>query len=87
MNVDWHRLFGLALMDFFAGSPWRVDVEKDLSVKQQYLDVVILRREPGEFKGKLPDGLDHLADHNLLTYKSHHEPLDDWSLKELTGIT
>jgi len=28
---DWHRLFGLLLTDFFAGSPFTVDVERDLS--------------------------------------------------------
>jgi hypothetical protein len=33
----------------------------------------------------LPDGLDNLATHNLLTFKSHQEALDDWALKELTG--
>ena len=60
-------------------------MEKDLSQKRQLLDVVILRRGPGEFAGRLPDGLEHLADHNLLSYKSLREPLDDWSLKELTG--
>ncbi len=83
--IDWHRLFGLALCDLFAGSPWTVELEKDLSQKRQPLDVVILRRGPGEFAGRLPDGLEHLADHNLLSYKSLHEPLEDWSLKELTG--
>jgi hypothetical protein len=29
---DWHRLFGLLLTDFFSGSPFVVDVERDLSV-------------------------------------------------------
>jgi hypothetical protein len=33
----------------------------------------------------LPDGLDGLRPHNLLTFKSHHEALDGWALKELTG--
>ena len=41
---DWHRLFGLLLTDFFTGSPFRVDVERDLSVQQQLLDVTIVRR-------------------------------------------
>jgi hypothetical protein len=83
--IDWHRLFGLALCDLFAGSPWIVELEKDLSQKRQPLDVVILRRRPGDFAGRLPDGLEHLADHNLLSYKSLREPMDDWALKELTG--
>jgi hypothetical protein len=83
--IEWHRLFGMALSDLFAGSPWIVELEKDLSHKQQLLDVVVVRRTSGAFAGRLPDGLEDLADHNLLTYKSLHKPLDDWALKELTG--
>ena len=55
---DWHRLFGLLLTDFFSGSPFAVDVERDLSEQQQLLDVVILRRGRGRFAGRLPDGLE-----------------------------
>ncbi len=83
--MNWHRLFGLFLIDYFTDSPYGVELEKDLSIKQQFLDVVVLRKGPGQFQGQLPDGLDNLAIHNLLTYKSLHEPLDDWALKELTG--
>jgi hypothetical protein len=84
-KMDWHRHFGLLLTDFFAGSPFVVELEKDLSLKQQFLDVVIIRKRKGRFAGQLPDGLDDLADHNLITFKSHQETLDDWALKELTG--
>lgn len=84
--MNWHRLFGLFLMDLFTGSPYVVELEKDLSLKQQFLDVVILRKEgPGQLTEELPDGLDNLADHNLLTYKSLREPFDDWTVKELIG--
>jgi hypothetical protein len=83
--IDWHRLFGLTLYDFFTGSPYVVELEKDLSMKRQLLDVVILRRQQGEWKQELPDGLENLAVHNLLSYKSLREPFDDWALKELTG--
>ena len=82
---DWHRLFGLLLTDFFTGSPFTVEVERDLSQQQQLLDVVILRRGRGRFAGRLPDGLDGLAAHNLITFKSHHEALDAWAMKELVG--
>ena len=58
---------------------------EDLALKKQLLDVVVLRRGPGPFAGRLPDGLDNLAAHNLITFKSHHDALDDWALKELTG--
>ena len=82
---DWHRLFGLLLTDFFSGSPFVVEVERDLSVQQQLLDVVIVRRGRGRFAGRLPDGLEGLRPHNLVTFKSRHEALDGWALKELVG--
>ncbi len=83
--MDWHRLFGLILTDFFTGSPYVVELEKDLSVQQQLLDVLIIRKGEGQFSGRLPDGLDDLSLHNLLTFKSHHEALDGWALHELIG--
>ena len=82
---DWHRLFGLLLTDFFSGSPFVVEVERDLSQQQQLLDVVIIRRRRGKPAGLLPDGLSDLADHNLITFKSFHEALDDWAIRELIG--
>ena len=83
--INWHRLFGLALTDFFTDSTWVVELEKDLSLKRQLLDVVILRKETGNPIELLPDGLDNLRHYNLLSYKSLREPFDDWALKELTG--
>jgi hypothetical protein len=82
---DWHRLFGLLLTDLFSGSPFVVEIEADLSVQQQLLDVVIVRRRRGRFSGRLPDGLDGLLAHNLITFKSHREALDTWAMKELVG--
>jgi len=32
-RMNWHRLFGLVLTDFFSGSPFVVELEKDLSLK------------------------------------------------------
>ncbi len=82
---DCHRLFGLLLTDLFSGSPFVVEIEADLSVQQQLLDVVIVRRGRGRFSGRLPDGLEGLLAHNLLTFKSHREALDAWAMKELVG--
>ncbi len=81
----WHRLFGLLLSDHLAGSPFTVVLEIDLSRKQQLLDVLVVQRRPGRVTRPLPDGLDDLVAHNLITFKSHREPLTDWALKELTG--
>jgi hypothetical protein len=82
---EWHRLFGLLLTDFFTGTPFTVELERDLSAQQQFLDVVILRRGRGRFAGRLPDRLEGLAEHNLLTFKSLREALDPWALRELMG--
>jgi hypothetical protein len=82
---DWHRLFGLVLTDFFAGSPFAVDVERDLSTQQQLLDVIIIRRGKGRMAVRLPDGLAELAGHNLVSFKSHREALDGWAMKDLLG--
>src|SRR5262249_55235711 len=46
-------------------------------------DVAIVRRGRGRFVGRLPDGLGELAEHNLTTFKSHREALDDWAVREL----
>jgi hypothetical protein len=83
---DWHRLFGLTLTDVFSDSPWWVELEKDLALQRQLLDVVIIERiAPGGAAADLPDGLDNLRAHNLLSYKSKREPLDGWALDELIG--
>jgi hypothetical protein len=82
---NWHRLFGLTLIDYFLDSPYVVELECDLSVTEQLLDVVIIEQDEGEFTGELPDGLDNLGRHNLLTYKSLRQPLDAWALDELVG--
>lgn len=80
---DWHRLFGLLLTDFFSDSPFVVEVERDLSQQQQFLDVIIVRKGRGKFSVTLPDGLGDLVEHNLITFKSHREALDDWAIREL----
>jgi hypothetical protein len=83
--MDWHRLFGLLLTDFFTDSPYIVDTEKNLSVQRQRLDVLILRKRRGRFLERLPDGLDDLVEHNLITFKSHQQPLTASALQELIG--
>jgi len=91
-TTPWHRLLGMVLTDLFTGRPWRVELEQELALKSQRLDILIIERQSGEATSTqaqdlagLPDGLETLAAHNLLTYKSHHEALDIWALEELTG--
>lgn len=72
--IPWHRLFGIALTDLFTGRPWRVELEKELALRSQRLDILIIERCAGIARGDspapptdLPDGLEALAAHNLLT--------------------
>ena len=60
-----------------------VEPQKDLGVQQQLLDVLILRRGTGPSGREMPDGMEDLAGHNLITFKSHHEPMDEWAVSEL----
>jgi hypothetical protein len=81
----WHRLFGLSWTDFCEGSSLQVNPETDLSDQQQYVDLLLIRQDSGELPQPLPDGFDNLAVHNIVTFKSHQEPLDSWALHELIG--
>ncbi len=81
----WHRLFWLSLIDFFRGMPVSVEFEKDLSLKQQLLDVVLIRKGTEPLACRLPDGFEYLAAHNLVSFKSYQEALDGWALNELVG--
>jgi len=86
--INWHRLFGLNLMDLFANSDYQVELEKSISFQEQYLDMVIIQKSGSEGKKpeQLPDGLETLAEYNLITYKSLKEPLERWTLDELVGL-
>jgi hypothetical protein len=41
--IDWHRLFGITVLDYFTGSNYRVEVEKNLTMKRvsQYLQITL----------------------------------------------
>jgi hypothetical protein len=84
-STPWHRLFGLSLVDFFRGLPVTVELEKDLSLKQQLLDIVLIRKGTAPLDCRLPDGFEDLAAHNLISFKSYQEPLNGWALDELVG--
>lgn len=81
----WHRLFGLSWTDFCDGSALDVNPEKDLSVRQQFVDLLLIRRGPGPLPAPLPDGFEDLGEFNVVTFNSHQEPLDGWALCEAVG--
>jgi hypothetical protein len=80
-----HRLFGLSWIYFFHDTGVEVEMEMDLSLKKQFLDLVIIRKGLVQILRPLPDGFDDLGTYNLLTFKSYQEALDAWALCELIG--
>ena len=86
MRINWHRLFGLLLMDYLSDRGFSVELEKDLLLKRQFLDVVIIKQEDKEANLLgICDGFDNLAGHNLLSYKSKKEALNFWAIEKLIG--
>lgn len=77
---QWHEIFGLTWVDFFLDTRVQVQREFDTSVQQQLLDVLIIRPSGVAMPRELPDGFEPLAAHNLISFKSHREPLTDWTL-------
>jgi hypothetical protein len=56
-----------------------------MSVKSQYVDVLIISKATGTPVEKLPDGFEFLTDYNVLTYKSLNESLNQWAIVEILG--
>lgn len=83
--TEWHRLFGLVLTDYFIGSSYAVELEKDLSLKRQFVDVIIIEQDVGKPLAEVPDGLEDLGRHNVLSFKSFQEPFSAWTCDELLG--
>ena len=81
----WHRLFAAAWTDFFRGSDAVVEPERDLSVKKQMLDVLIIRLGAGPLPWRPPDGFEDMAPYNLVTFRSHRDKLSTFALQELVG--
>jgi hypothetical protein len=73
------------LTDFFLDSEYEVVLEKELTAKKQFLDVVIIKHTEGKPITEFPEGLENLAQHNLITYKSIQESLNEWAIDELIG--
>ena len=83
--IPWHRLLGAAFNDYFSDQPFTVKMEYDISIYKQLLDIVVIRKQGGQFHGKPPDGFEELGDYNLITYKSLNESLTGWAMGELNG--
>ena len=51
--IDWHHLFGWTLTDYFRNSNYQVNLEKDLSIKPQQLDVLIIEKSEGKTHSRI----------------------------------
>ncbi|UJS05665.1 hypothetical protein [Cylindrospermopsis raciborskii] len=69
----------------FYNSPYEVEVEKDLTIRKQLLDIIIIKRYKDSGFNLYPAGLENMSKHNLISYKSIHESFTVWSLMELIG--
>lgn len=81
--LKWHDFLTLILTDFFSGSPYDVESEVDLLSQKQFLDNVVIHKREGPFLRPLPDGMTELADYNLISFKSHQDTFEEWTLEEL----
>lgn len=89
MQIPWHRFFKIGLRQLLARTCFEVHDEFDLSDQVQRVDFVIVRvgksSLPYPDPAKMPDGLQNLREHNLISYKSMNEPFDRFALNELVG--
>jgi hypothetical protein len=83
--VPWHRLFEIVWWDLCRDTALDAEAEQDLSLKQQFLDLTLIRKGSGPLPEPLPDGFEDLADFNAVTFKSSEETLDWWAMCELIG--
>jgi len=63
----------------------QVKTEQNLSIKSQYVDVLIISKSDGAELEQIPDGFEFLADYNILTYKSLKKTLNQWAIAEVVG--
>jgi hypothetical protein len=82
---QWHHLLGVAIADLYTGTSYKVEIEKELSLKKQQLDILLIEQKDDKLilPSETPDGLENLNKHNLITFKSHQESLDHWAVQEL----
>jgi hypothetical protein len=81
--IEWHKILGMALVDFFSSTNYSVEIEKELEIPQ-YLDYLVVKgNNINNSTLILPDGMETLSQYNLLTFKSLIQPLDLWAVDEL----
>jgi hypothetical protein len=65
-KINWHRVFGLTLTDFFLDSEYEVMLEKELTAKKQFLDIAVVKRTEGKPITEFPAHLWRTSNQNLI---------------------
>jgi len=68
--IEWHKILGNALRDYFSDTCYSVGIDRELKIKQ-FIDILVIE----EHEGKKSDdsflkGLENLSKYNVITYKS-----------------
>jgi hypothetical protein len=89
MTIPWHRFLKIGLRHLFSGTCFEVYDEINLADQVQMVDFAVIRvanpNLPPPSPQQMPDGLQNLRDHNLISYKSMSEAFDHYALRELVG--
>jgi hypothetical protein len=82
--VEWHKILGHALRDYFTDTCYSVEIDRELKIKQ-FVDILVIEEHEGKNIDSFLKGFENLSKYNVITYKSLRKPLDSWALDELTG--
>ncbi len=82
----WHRYLGIVLGDYYSDGPVEVILEKDLSQRQKFLDILLLLAGQIPWAAETcPVGLEpaNIRPHNLISFKSHQDLLNSAAVEHL----
>lgn len=80
---DWHQFFGMVFAHQTVHLPYTLEVDYNVDRTEQLIDILLRKDDPNAPQPVLPDGMENLRIHNLLTFKSFQETLDLFTVREL----
>lgn len=83
--LSWFIMFGTHHMGYDSQISSAIYPYRTPILQNQSGELESERNREGPPPAELPDGLEDMSLHNLMTYKSHQESLDGWALDELLG--
>ena len=87
-RANWHRLIGLILRPLFTAFGYETEIEVDLSVKEQFVDIIAVRKKqilmPPKLGKEFWEIFANFNEHNLISFKSYSESFNVISVLEVT---